>query len=130
LTQSIRLRVLSVLFFLALPLHAPHAGVRMEVGGQAMQLDRGLSAPETGEPDSAGSVGGNPNDVILQTPPRPAPDTTTPDALPFGIVPEVLIPWHPPSPEPPTGGKPKPPIGKVPPIGAPPIGVPPQGGPK
>jgi len=106
LTQSTRLPVLGLLFFLATLLpHATHAAIRMEVGNQGMQLDRqGLSVSETEEHSL--------NDVIIQTPPRPDTNTTAPEELPFGIVPEVLVPWHPPGPQPPASGiRPKPPKG-------------------
>jgi len=88
----------------------------MEVGNQVMQLDPGQNATEVGEQRQ--------NDVILQTPPRPAPNSAqTPEELPFGIMPEVIVPWHPPSLRPPVGMLP-PPRGPQPPNGvAPPQGV-------
>jgi len=87
----------------------------MEVGNQGMVLDdRELSFPEAVERSQ--------NGVFMQTPPRPDTniqelETLPPETLPFGIVPEVLVPWHPPQP-PDGGGRPKPPPnGKVPPKG-------------
>jgi hypothetical protein len=100
-----------VLLFLAaiLPANAAYAAVSMEVGNQGMRLDdRGLSSSETGERNSGQ------NGVVMQTPPRPAANSTQVQELPYGIVPEVRIPWHPPGFQPPASGI-RPPIGVVPP---------------
>lgn len=80
---------LCVLLFLAaiLPANAAYAAISMEIGSQGMRLDgRGQSSSETEET----------NDIIMQTPPRPAANDTQAEELPYGIVPEVHVPWFPP----------------------------------
>jgi len=84
-------KAICVLLFLAtlLPANAAYAAISMEVGNQGMRLDdRGLSSPETEER--------NKNGVVMQTPPRPAANSTQVQELPYGIVPEVHVPWRPP----------------------------------
>lgn len=118
---------LCVLLFLAaiLPANAAYAAISMEIGSQGMRLDgRGQSSSETEET----------NDIIMQTPPRPAANDTQAEELPYGIVPEVHVPWFPPG----QGDRPnfpgiRPPKGDIRPPkwdGRPPQGDgrPPQGG--
>lgn len=96
--QNTRLPILCVLFFLtALLPYTAHAAIRMEIGNQGIQFEhQGLSTSETGEQGRG--------DLIMQTPPRSeANNAQESEALPFGIVPEVLVPWHPPTPQPPSG---------------------------
>ena len=79
-----------------------HAAIGMDVGGQGMHMDS--QGTITFGSDGAGTQpdGG----TVLRTPPRPVTNSTELQELPYGIVPEVHVPWYPNRP----GGRPPYPI--------------------
>lgn len=66
------------------------AAVIMETNGKVMSIGTPPPEPQTPPDDGSG-------DRIWQTPPRDKPDNSAGDPnLPWGIVPEVHVPWIPP----------------------------------
>ena len=88
-------------FYIALCPNA-HAAIGMDVGGQGMHMDSQGSI--TFESDGAGPQPDR--GTVLRTPPRPVTNSTELQELPYGIVPEVYVPWYPNRP----GGRPPYPI--------------------